>query len=365
MKVIITGGHLTPALATIDEIKKLKGVDVVFIGRKHTMEGDKTPSAESIIIKQLKIPFYSINAGRLQRKFTRYTLPALFKTPLGLFQSLSILKKEKPDIILSFGGYIALPVVYAGWVLGIPAITHEQSLESGLANKLISKVARKVAVTWEESKKYFPRQKVVVTGLPMRKELLNIKREKVLKKLIYITGGNQGSHTINKIVKEILPELLENFSVVHQAGETSNYKDLEVLQEFAKTLPKRLQNRYKVAKWFNINELREIYSKATLVVGRSGANTIFEIASVGVPSILIPISWSQNEEQLKNAKVLQNVGASIILPEEELTPKRLNLAIKTILINLPNYRKNSKIARKIINRDAASVLVEEALKLVK
>lgn len=365
IKVAITGGHLTPALATIEELKKLKEVQIIFIGRENTMEGEKVPSAESVLVKQLKIPFYPINAGRLQRRFTRYTIPALLKTPLGLIQSFRILKKERPDVILSFGGYVALPVVYSGWFLKIPAITHEQSLEEGLANKLIAKVSKKIAVTWEESKKHFPSHKVVVTGLPMRNELLSLKKKKTLKPVIYITGGNQGSHLINQTIKEVLTDLLEHFSIVHQTGETSTYKDLESLSEFAKTLPKKLQNRYRVAKWFNTNELKEIYAQAALVISRSGANTVFEISSVGVPSILIPISWAQNEEQFKNALVLQNIGASIILPEEELTPKRLLLAINTIMENLGNYKKNAKKARKIINKDAASQLVQETLKLVK
>lgn len=363
IKVAVTGGHLTPALATIEELRKKDKVEIVFFGRAHAMEGEKAPSAESVIIKQLKIPFYAISAGRLQRRFTEYTIPAFLRTPWGLFQALTILLKEKPDVILSFGGYIALPVVYAGWLLRIPAITHEQTTSFGLANKLISLVARKIALTWEDTEKNFPKNKIVLTGLPLRGELLQIKKKKTTLPIIYITGGNQGSHLINQAIKEILSTLLDKYIVFHQSGDTSLYKDFDSLKVAVSDLPTSKKRRYRLAKWFNLKELQEIYSRTSLVISRAGANTVFELAAVGVPSILIPISWSQKSEQTRNALILQNLKAAIILPEEELTSKRLLQAINIVMKDLSRFRKQAKTARKLVKSEAALSLAEETLKL--
>src|SRR3989344_4966493 len=177
-KIIVTGGHLTPALATIEELRKNPDDEIIFIGRAHATEGDKAASVESTTITSLGIKFYSINPGRLQRRFTRFTLGSLVKVPVGLIQALGILSRERPQAILSFGSYVAAPVVVAGWILGIPIITHEQTLRSGLSNKLIARFSKKIAVSWEESLEHFPKNKTVLVGNPIRADLLNLEKKR-------------------------------------------------------------------------------------------------------------------------------------------------------------------------------------------
>lgn len=364
MKVAITGGHLTTALAVIDELKKIENTEIIFLGRASSLEGDKYPSAESMVIPNLGIKFIAIKTGRLQRKFTIGTILSLLKAPIGFLQSLAIISKEKPDIIVSFGSYVALPVAFAGWVLGIPTITHEQTVKGGLANRLISKFAKKIAISWEQSKKYFPDGKTVLVGNPVRKEILEIKKERTSRPLIYITGGSQGSHSINEIVGDVLPQLLSRYEIIHQTGGSDVYKDYEKLKASVNQLPRRLQNRYKIAKWFNTTELSKIFAKMDILVGRSGANTVSEVASLGIPAIFIPLPWAGQNEQFENAKILEDEGAAIILSQERLTPKRLLNNIDFIVKNYPEFKKKAKKSKKLIRKDAAANLVKEIKQVV-
>ncbi|MEX0616544.1 MAG: UDP-N-acetylglucosamine--N-acetylmuramyl-(pentapeptide) pyrophosphoryl-undecaprenol N-acetylglucosamine transferase [Candidatus Woykebacteria bacterium] len=365
MKIALSGGHLTPALAVIDEFKKMANVEIIFIGRARSTEGDVTPSAESVVIPNLGIKFYAISAGRLQRHLSLYTIPSIAKVPLGVIQSLAILGKEKPDIIISFGSYVALPVVFSGWILGIPTITHEQTLKGGLANKFITRFAKKIALSWEESRKYFPGEKTVVVGNPIRKEILNLKRVRTSRPVIFITGGNQGAHIINETVGDVLPDLLKKYEVVHQTGGSEAFKDYEKLKAASSILPKRFQNRYIIEKWFSSEEISKILAKTSVLVGRSGANTVSETAALGVPAIFIPLPHSAGGEQTINAQILENLQAAVILPQERLTPKRLLNSVDHVVKNYNLFKGKAREARKIIDPKAAKKLVEETLAVAK
>lgn len=363
MKIALTGGHLTPALAVIDELKKDPNKEIIFIGRNYSLEGDRSPSAESVVVPNLGIKFFSVSAGRFQRKFTRHTIPSITRVPLSVFQALSILSKEKPAVVISFGSYVAFPTVVAAWILGIPTITHEQTLRGGLSNRLIARFAKKIAISWKESENFFPKGKTVLTGNPVRKEILELERKRSTRPVVYITGGNQGSHSINEMIEEILPSLLAEYEVIHQTGSSEEYKDLENLQKIADQLPKRLQNRYIAAKWFNSTEVADILAKTSVVVSRAGANTVFEIAALGIPAIFIPLPWAASDEQTKNAQVLANIKAALILPQERLTPRRLLASINHVIENYQEYKKAAKGAARYVTGDASKLLVEEALKL--
>ena len=364
MKICICGGHLTPALAVISELKRRRIDDIFFIGRARAMEGDSAPSAESAVIPSLGVKFYAIAAGRLQRRFTRYTIPSLLKVPIGVVHCLLILSQEKPDLVISFGSYVALPVVLAAWILGIPSLTHEQTVKGGLANSLISRFAKKIALSWPDSLKLFPEKKCVVTGNPIRGEILNVRRKRASRPVIFVTGGNQGAHSINEVVPEIIEPLLERYEVVLQTGGAERFKDFEMLTARVSQLPRRLQNRCQIFKWLNSTELAEVYARASLVVGRSGANTVGELAALGIPALFIPLPWAGGGEQQKNAQMLYEAGAAIILPQERLTPKRLLAAINAMIKEVETYKREAKKAKRLINLEAAKVLVDEALALV-
>lgn len=366
MRIIITGGHLTPALAVIEELQKGFGKDlqILFIGRKYPLEGDPAISWEYQVITQRGIPFVSLTAGRLQRKFTRYTIPSLLKAPLGFLQALGWLIKFKPDAILSFGGYIALPVVLAGWLSRVPVVTHEQTPVSGLANKIIARFSQKICLSWPQSVKLFPKEKVVLTGNPVRKEIFKVQKSSQFPvpssqfPLIYITGGSLGSHVINEAVSEILPQLLEKYDLIHQCGDSQKYQDYEKLKIKSAKLKVDLQKRYFLTRFVGPADIGWVLDRADLVVGRAGANTVCEIAALGKPAIFIPIPWSEGREQIKNAQILVDLGMAVILPQEKLNGENLYQIITQMMANLKEYKDNAPRVQKLVNLGAAEKIVE-------
>ncbi|HUD09978.1 MAG TPA: UDP-N-acetylglucosamine--N-acetylmuramyl-(pentapeptide) pyrophosphoryl-undecaprenol N-acetylglucosamine transferase [Patescibacteria group bacterium] len=361
MKIVITGGHLSPALAVIE---KLGNSEIYYIGRKHSFEGDSATSLEYEEIVKLRVPFYSINAARLQRRFTKHTIPSLTKFPVGFFQSLKILRQIKPDIVLGFGGYISLPVILAAFLLRIPIVIHEQTLEAGFANKIEAKFAQKICISWQSSEQYFPKQKTVLTGNPLRGVVLNAKpfREETGLPKIYITGGSSGSHAINLLVEKSLKELLEKFTVVHQTGDARRHADFERLQSAVNKLDSQLAKNYHSQRFFSPEDTANNLSRSNLVVGRAGLNTVTELIYFKTPAFLIPLPFSQRNEQLKNALFLKGLGLGEIGLQNELTPEIFVAKILAMLKNLEKYRLEQNVLVPEAAQNIVKVLKDVATK---
>ncbi len=331
MKVLITGGHMGPALAVIAALPK--DVQVVYVGRRHSFEGDKGDSLEYQTIRQMGIPFISLTTGRLQRVITPHTLQSLFKIPRGLWEAVGILQKEKPDVVVGFGGYISFPVGLAAKLVGIPLVIHEQILKTGMANKILSHFATKICVSWEQSLAFFPKEKSLLTGnplLPLSKKV-TVKLPTGRLPLLAIVGGSAGSHAINELVRQSLPELLAHFRVFHQTGNASFFGDFATLQNAREQLPKDLQERYEVAKFIPPDEVWGIFDKADGVVTRSGINTITMLLVLGKKSLLIPLTFGQKNEQLENALLLEKEGLGMILHQSTATPSSFVKAITAMM----------------------------------
>ncbi len=397
MKLVIVGGHLSPALAVIEALPK--STQILFIGRKYGLEGDKAHSLEYQKITSLKIPFVDLPTGRVQRKFTRNTIPSLFKLPVGFYNAWRVLKDFKPDIVVCFGGYVQIPVAFAAFSMEVPIITHEQTRKAGLANRIIAPLAKRICISWEESSKYFPKSKTVLTGIPIRREFFkntkakipptpfnkgggkmftpirkggeeeffnegNIQRFPSLLKrgqgrfLIYITGGSSGAHAINMLIEGCIEKLLTKFNVIHQAGDAKEYGDFERLDKIRKSLPKELQERYKLVKFIDPEVIARIMTGADVVVTRSGANTIAELIYLGKPCILIPLPHGQANEQLENAKFLQSLGIAKILIQENLTSEILYSQVVEFVAKLDSTKGMSNDARKFIKYNASEKIVK-------
>lgn len=342
MKIVITGGHFTPAAALLPLLQK--EFSVLFILRKHAYEGDSALSFEYKAIEKSGIPFRVISAGRLQRKLTIYTIPALLKFPVGFIQSLFILAKYRPNIVLSFGGYVALPVCLAAFILKIPVVTCEQTIRAGLANKIIAVFAKKICVTFKESLALFPKNKTVLTGNPIRKELFHTACKppfsiKSNLPIIYITGGSGGSHYINELINSILPDLLQKYTVIHQIGESEK-------------MPINLSERYIFKKRFEVAELAWIYHNIALLLGRSGANTVYEVLTFGIPSIFIPLSWAGASEQEENARLVEKIGLGKVLLQETIDGKTLLSAIDNLVSASKEIKKNNLQQQKAVIANA-------------
>lgn len=360
MKIAMTGGHHSSALPIIQKLKsKDKDIEIYWFGHKFTLKGDRNPTLEYHEINDLGISFINLNAGKVYKTFD---IASLLKIPYGFFEALFYLAKCKPDIILSFGGYLAVPVVIAGWFLNIPSITHEQTLVTGYANRVVSLFAKKILISWRSSEKFFPKEKVLYTGIPLRHEIFDVNSSAfdVDNNLptIYITAGKTGSHKINESLKESLKPLLEVCNVIHQCGDFSENNDFDGLKNLYESLTPRPSGKFFLKKFVVSDEIGEAFSKADVVVTRSGAHIMSELLALKKPCILIPIPWVSHNEQFKNAEFLKNVGLGYILEEKDLNSQNFISSIKHVLANLNNfYIKDENL--KNLRNDASDLIVEQ------
>jgi len=363
MKVIITGAHFTPALAVIEELKKNRGIEIIYVGRNFTQEGDQTRSQESLIIPGLGVKFINLTAGRLRKDWSFYAIISLLKIPIGFIQAIQIIFREKPDILLSFGGYVGLPMVVAGWLFSVPIIIHEQTLVSGLTNKICSIFADKIATSFDNEKN----RSAILTGNPIRQELL-----KPLKKIkphflklfkyadehhlpvILAMGGNQGSHLINVNIEKSLPNILKIACIIHISGD-SKYRDYEKLKKWE-------GENYLVEKWIG-QDFGYILSKVDFVVSRAGINSLLEMANFGKPALVIPLPHLYQDEQYVNARYFEKLGMLKILPQSRLSKENLVSEIKNMIKNIESLTESAKEAKQIIIPDAAKRLALETITL--
>ncbi len=355
MKIVITaggGGHFAPALSVIKQLPP--STEVLVIGRKYAFEGDKTIALEYRTAQALKIPFESITTARLQRSFTRHTIPSIAKLPVGLYQAYSLLRRFKPDVVLSFGGYVAVPVIVAARLLKIPVVIHEQTLGAGMANKLAAPFADMICLSFTESKKYFPQKNVVVTGNPLRDEVLKASEKDspvaslgAKTPLLYITGGSLGSHAINMLVKETIEQLVPSYTIFHQTGDAQEFHDYDRLQGKRSELPETLRDRYILTKFVNPASVGALMKSADLVIARSGINTVSELIYLNTPALLIPLPHGQNNEQMLNARFFEKQGLGIILEQEKANPEIFRQAIDTMIEHLSKFNIPVKKKKRI------------------
>lgn len=274
------------------------------------------------------IKFYSINCGKLDRRWLPNTIKGLPQTTKSLFESLKLIKKIKPDIIVSFGGYVSVPVIISGFLKKIPSITHEQTLTNSLTTKINSFFVNKIALSFNNQlqKENLPKNKIVITGNLLRQEIFHPQKNKIGNDVdIFITAGNQGSHTINLLIKKILPKL-KNYYIVHQTGKN----DFNSFKQLTNIYPK-----YQAFSYLESNDMAYVLNKTNLIISRSGANTSQEIVALNKKSILIPLKISQQNEQLLNALWVKekNTQNTQILEEKDITEKNILENINKLITN--------------------------------
>ena len=339
-KIIMTGGgtagHVTPNLALVPRLKE-KDFEIKYIGSKDGIEKE--------IIGDDKIPYYEISSGKLRRYFDVKNFTDPFKVMKGVVEANKILKKEKPDVIFSKGGFVAVPVVIAASMRKIPVVSHESDLTPGLANKLSAPFCTKLCVTFRESLNYIKDNKGVLTGTPIREEILkgssekgkNICGFKDNKEIILVIGGSLGAKSINEAVRKNLNELLKNYNIIHICGKNNLEKSLNGIKGY-------LQFEYVK------DELPHLLKAADYIISRAGANVIFELLALNKPTLLIPLSKKISRgDQILNASSFEKEGYSIVLDEDEMMEKEEKLIIKlnelkekkSILIN---NMKNSGVS---------------------
>lgn len=351
-KIILTGGgtagHVTPNIALMPRLKEL-GYEIGYIGTKEGIERK--------LIEAENIKYHIISSGKLRRYFDLKNFSDPFKVIKGIFDAKRILKKEKPDIIFSKGGFVSVPVVLAAKMRKIPVIIHEADMTPGLANKISMPYCDKICVTFKEALKHIDKSKGVVTGLPIRKEILkgsSIEGKKICnfnddKPVLLIIGGSLGSKFINENIRKNLYELLREFNIVHVCGKGN----------LDNTINKVGYVQFEYVK----DELPHLMQMASLVISRAGANVIFEILALKKPNLLIPLSARASRgDQILNAKSFEKEGYSMVLEEEDLTPKILLDKIRKLNDDKNIYIDNMTKSDMKDSIDKIIELIEESSK---
>jgi UDP-N-acetylglucosamine--N-acetylmuramyl-(pentapeptide) pyrophosphoryl-undecaprenol N-acetylglucosamine transferase len=362
--IVLTGGHgATMAISVVDELTKNPGKfswNIYWIGAKSAIEGKKIPTLESMHLPRMGVKHKTIISGRLQRRFTIWTIPSILKVPFGFMHALFLLIQIRPDVVLSFGGFAAFPVVVMAKLLGVPIVLHEQTIAVGRANQLSAFFADKITLARGESKKFFPRKKCVVVGNPLLPQIATLPPKNIPSSpaVIYVTGGSRGSEFINNLVGKILPELLRDFFVIHNTGRIG-YEKNEILKN---NLPPALKKRYELHDSLYPLEIYKIYQRADIVVGRAGAGTVSEIIAVKRPAVLIPIPFTYMDEQTKNAEFAKKYGLGFIIKQDEASAAKLKEKINYIYQNWWRI-VNSSLSKKSPDLLASKKLVDVVRKV--
>ena len=305
-KIVFTGGgtagHVTPNIALFPFLEK-EGYESYYIGSYNGIE--------KRLIEDFNVPYYGISTGKLRRYFDLKNLSDPFRVIKGYTQALKILKELKPDIVFSKGGFVSVPVIRAASALKIPCIIHESDMTPGLANKLCIPVATKVCCNFPETTKYVPSGKAILTGSPIRSELTTGSKLAALelcgftanKPVVMIIGGSQGASSVNVMVREALPKLLETFQVVHICGK-------DKVDNLMLTIPGYKQFEYLKT------DLKDVFAMADVVVSRAGANAICELLALKKPNLLIPLQVGSRGDQILNAKSFEEQGFSMVVRED-------------------------------------------------
>lgn len=360
-----TGGHILPIIAVARELKRSypgKDLELSYIGPEDKF-GD-------ILLSQEGIKTFVVKAGKLRRyrnpsAFLQNLADMLWNTPSGICKAFKVLFFLAPDLIFSKGGYGAIPATVAGRLLRIPVFLHESDIIPGKANRSAEKFALEIFTSFPFTQ-YFSPKKILLVGNPIRKRILSGSREKATqifqlvgdKPIIFIMGGSQGASRINDMLLAVLDEALNQFEIIHQTG-SANFKTVEEEAKVVITEPNLPY--YHPIPFLNENELRHAYAAADFICSRGGSGSIFEIAALGKPSILIPLPESAQNHQVENAYAYAKTGATIVLEEANMKPHFFFERIRGIVFDQAETDRMREAALRFAKPDAARVIADYLL----
>lgn len=370
MKIVLagggSGGHFYPLIAVTEAIRdvcldqKILQPKIYYIAPSPYNAG---------ILFDLEIEYVKIHCGiRIRRYFSLKNIWDITLTAFGFIESFFKLFFIFPDVVFSKGGLMSLPVVYAARILRIPVVLHEGDSVPGRANTQAGKFAKKIAVSFAEAKDFFPEDKVALTGNPLRKEVLVPAKEGAREYLgleantpvLFVIGGSLGAEKINNTLLDALPELIQQYEIIHQTGKL-NFSEVkgeaEVILENSE-----FKQRYHCFDYLNPLAIRMAAGVASIVISRGGS-TIFEIANWGIPSILIPITDSNGDHQRKNSYNYARVSGALVIEENNLTPEILTTEINDILKDENRFKKMREGALAFAKPDAAEKLAQVIMQI--
>ncbi|MGD9714753.1 MAG: undecaprenyldiphospho-muramoylpentapeptide beta-N-acetylglucosaminyltransferase [Thermomicrobiales bacterium] len=361
-----TGGHVLPAVAVLEELaRRAEPVELQWIGSASGLEREEAEARG--------IAFVIIQAGKFRRYASLHTIPDAARIPIGTIQARKAVRQFRPDVVFSTGGFVSVPTVIAAWRLA-PVITHEQTATIGLANRINSRFSRVMALSFPEtaSRSRLTSDRSIVTGNPVRASILDGQPDRVYDHfaldpalpLLFVTGGARGSSPLNVRVEGVLSQLLDLTQIIHQTGPKEANSDYLRLVALRDALTPERQQRYRIIEYIR-DEMSDIFAASSLVLCRSGAGMVAELAVLGKPSILIPLPGSGGGEQQLNAKVLGDVGGAVVLEQAEATPDRLLREVRHLLETPGKLDSMRTRALSVASPDAARHLTDVILELVK
>lgn len=373
MRILIsgggTGGHIYPALAVANELRERYNAELLFIGDRNGLETTLVPAAG--------VPFAPISAGKLRRYLSRKALGDLAKVPVGMVEALQHARKFRPHAAFTSGGYVSVPAGFAARLIGAPLLMHQQDVPPNLANRLLTPIATRISVSFAASERYFPRNRVALLGNPARAEILAAAKldgpaERARFGLdpalpvILVTGGSQGARHVNQVVADALPALLPHYQVLHVSGE-GTYEETRTRAETAlASAPDAaaLRPRYALFPYLK-TEMPQAIAASDVVICRSGASTLTELALIGRASLLVPLPPGfGGSPQAINAAMFQKAGAADVILDKEMTPDEISERLRALLDN-PGKRQSMAAAAQTFAlpnaaRDLADAVAELA-----
>ncbi|QQG45291.1 MAG: UDP-N-acetylglucosamine--N-acetylmuramyl-(pentapeptide) pyrophosphoryl-undecaprenol N-acetylglucosamine transferase [Candidatus Sungiibacteriota bacterium] len=360
-----TGGHFFPILAVIRELKIIAEEERILDLELYYMGPDDFGRDS---LKEEGVVSINITTGKIRHYFSLANFTDIFKTILGTWQAVWNVFLLMPDIIFSKGGYGALPAVIAAAIFRIPLIIHESDAVPGKVNLFSQRFAKRIGIAFASSAAFFPKEKIALVGIPIRKRILGGSLEEAREHfsifsqfpVVGFIGASQGAQKLNDATLGVLKELTDEFEIVHQTG-PKNIADIK--GETSVILESGHKERYHPLGFLNETEMRDFYLVSNLIVSRAGASSIFEIAAWGKPSILVPLENAAQDHQRKNAYEYAASGACVVIEQANLTPHVLLAEIKKVLGNPELMRKMSASAQRFSRIDSAELIAREILKL--
>ena len=371
LRILVTGGgsagHISPALAIIQTLQDISDPvpQFLYVGGRRGIEQEQVEGAG--------IPFAGIETGKLRRYFSWQNFTDLGRIPLGVMQSLAAIRRFRPDVVFSTGGFVTVPPVFAARLLRVPILIHEQTVQIGLANRIAARCADRIALSWDSALDELPsalRKKAFVAGNPIRREIFGGNRDEANRLYgfdtqdvslphLYVTGGSQGARVINRAVESALPQLLEHCLVIHQCGRQpqDTEQDFDRLEAAAGVLPHKLARRYRVAHFVR-DEINHVFAWADLALSRAGAGTISELCVLGKPAVYVPLMPTRGDEQTRNAQACERAGAAKIIRQSEISASRLLAELPQLFGDETRLEKMRSAALMLAKPDAAKVLAE-------
>ena len=372
MRVLVSGGgsggHIYPALAIATQLREKYQAEIVFLGSDDGLE--------TVIVPAAGFRLATVKAGKLRRYVSWQTITGVLRVPMGMIQAIGIVRKFRPQVVFTSGGYVAVPAGLAARLNRVPLLMHQQDVLPNLSNKLVAPLATRVSVAFTDSLAYFPAHKTLQLGNPIRQAMLDVRQtvpqeaRKTLgfeeqEPLLLVTGGSQGARHLNQIVCEALPNLLAHCQVLQISGKEL-YSETQKLSKSTLThLEEPLRRRYRLVAYLN-EEMPLALQAADLVVCRSGASTLSELAVLGKPSILVPLPPAiGSSPQEANAEMFKRKAAGEVIKDHDLKPQVLVERVKYILSSSTCLEVMAEASRSFAKPQATQEITAELVKIAR